>query len=197
MRIRQPIAALVFSIAFSGQVMACKCGPVRIEKEVDKAYDILIGKIISEKEETLSCSVEYADYSYEADIELSYKGKLSGATKFFGGKGGGSCGGIFHKGYEYLIVIYKCDNGLYTFMCSDYAFVDHASTQVKFLNEHFKKDYKLLRIEFMLPAMGLTLIVLLVGGFLTFNYYKKRLSRRKHGSLSLNSCHSTVDGINY
>lgn len=147
---------------------------MRIEKEIDSAYDFIIGKVISEKMDTLTCSYSL-DYSYEFEIGFSYKGQLTGRTTIFGGKGTGTCGAIFEKGKEYLIVVHKCDKGLYTFLCSDNQLTADASTQVGFLNEHFGKSYKLLKFGFLIPIIILTLTVLTATGLLTFNHYKKRL----------------------
>lgn len=61
-----------------------------------------------------------------------YKGKLAGTTTILGGKGGGDCGGIFEVGKEYLIVVFKCDKGYYTYLCSDNALKSNASTQNHF-----------------------------------------------------------------
>jgi hypothetical protein len=130
-----------------------------------------------ERVETLSCTNLGVDYSHDVDIDFSYKGKLTGINKFLGGKGGGGCGGIFNKGDEYVIVVYKCDDGLYTYMCSDNEFLSNAKHQVEFLNTYFKKDYQLLKPEFFLPAILLTLIILSAAGLVAFNYYKKRLRK--------------------
>jgi hypothetical protein len=178
MKIRQLILVLTFSGSISGHVLACKCGQVGIEREVDKAYDIVIGKIVLEKEDTLSCGGYGLDYSYNVDVQFSYKEQIKGVTKIFGGKGGGGCGGIFQNGKEYLIVIYKCEQGLYTYMCSDHASLDDAKYQVTFLNAHFKKDYPLLKFEFLMPAIALILLFLAASGIVTFNYYKRRLGKK-------------------
>lgn len=148
-----------------------------IHKEVDTAFDIIVGKVISEKADTLTCNY-LVDYSYDVEIEFSYKGQLTGLTTIFGGKGDGTCGAIFEKGKEYLIVVRKCDRGLYTFLCSDNQLTSDASTQIEFLNGHFNKDYQLLKFEFLLPLILISLIVLTATGLLSFNYYKRRLGMK-------------------
>jgi hypothetical protein len=112
-------------------------------------------------------------------VKFSYKGKLDAMTTIFGGKGGGDCGAIFEPGNEYLIVVYKCDKGYYTYLCSDNALKSIASEQVKFLNGHFKKDYQIGESNFLIQLILFVLI--LVPGLLILNLYKRRL-RANSGS---------------
>lgn len=166
--------AWILLITCYGKVYPCKCGPVGIHKEVDTAFDIIVGKVVDERADTLTCNY-LVDYSYDVEFEFSYKGQLTGLTTIFGGKGRGTCGAIFEKGKEYLIVVRKCERGLYTFLCSDNQLTSDAKTQIEFLNRHFKKDLKLLKVKFLLPVTILSLIVLAAIGLVTFNFYKRRL----------------------
>jgi len=144
---------VLFSIMFSGsaiRVYSCTCGGLSIEKEVNSALDIVIGKVTSELANDIICEYSFNNktydfsttFAYSLAVEFSYKGKLNATTTILGGKGGGDCGGIFHGGNEYLIVVYECNKGYYTFLCSDNALKSEASAQIEFLNAHFKKNYQ-------------------------------------------------------
>lgn len=159
------------------QAYSCKCGPMRIQKEVDTAFDIIVGKVISEKADTLTCNY-FVDYSYDIEIEFSYKEQLTGLVTIYGGKGGGTCGAIFEKQNEYIIVVRKCEHGLYTFLCSDNPLTSDAKNQIEFLNQYFNKDFKLLKVEFLIPITILSLIVLLAIGVVTFSFYKRRMGMK-------------------
>jgi hypothetical protein len=126
----------------------------------------------------LLCAHYGPDVSFEFEVEYSYKGKLNGRVQIFGGQGGGSCGGILWESYDYLVVVHKCDDGLYTTMCSDNAYLERASNQIKFLNKHFGKNYRISGFNFLTGMILISLIVLAAAGFITFNYYKEVWSRR-------------------
>jgi hypothetical protein len=157
------------------KVQACKCPTIKISREADKAYDIIIGGVVSEAESVLSCSNYGPDVAFEVDVEFSYKNKLSNKVTIYGGQGGGGCGGILHKGNRYLIVVHKCEQGYYTTMCSDNAFLSNASRQIEFLNDRFHKDYQHFEIDFLIPTTLLILIVLIGAGYTTFQFYRKRM----------------------
>jgi len=134
---KKPVV-LLFILAFlviSTQGYACKCPSQSIDREVDKAYDIVIGKVTSEKAEWVTCRYSEGDengefttsYLYTLQTEFSYKGKLNGVQVIQGGKGQGDCGAMFEVGKEYLIVIRKCDKGLFSFLCSENAVLSEAS----------------------------------------------------------------------
>jgi hypothetical protein len=169
--------AMILLLAFQGQGYSCSCGHMGIEKEVDTAYDFIIAKVISEKIDSLNCTY-FLDYSYVFEIQFSYKGQLKGKSTIFGGKGGGACGAIFETGKEYLLVVRKCDRGLYTLLCSDNQLTANASTQIEFLNRHFNKNYQQLQISLLVPIV-ITFLVLTATGLVTFNFYKKRLGMKR------------------
>jgi hypothetical protein len=168
-----PLLLLINILVITTDSLACKCPTRSIDKEADKAYDIVIGKVVSATPEKLSCSEYGPDVLFEFEVEFSYKGQLKGKTKIFGGQGGGSCGGILDENHNYLVVVYECDNGFFTTMCSDNAFVENASRQIKFLNGHFDKEYRISNFAFLTGIALIILILLSTGGLMTFNYYKK------------------------
>ncbi|RAV99966.1 hypothetical protein [Pseudochryseolinea flava] len=158
--------------------LACTCPTRSIDKDADKAYDIVVGRVISATSKTLECSDYVPDVAFEFEVEFSYKEEVSDRITIFGGQGGGSCGGILHENYEYLVVVYKCDGGLYTTMCNDNAFLENASTQIEFLNEHFGKNYKASNFSFLTGTFLLSLVVIAGAGLTTFNYYRKGRTKK-------------------
>ena len=175
---RQLLILLLLTLGGIGnQLLACKCPTISIDKEADKAYDIVIGRVVSAKPGKLLCPYG-ADVSFEFEVEYSYKGKLNGRVQLFGGQGGGSCGGILWENYDYLVVVHKCDDGLYTTMCSDNAYLEHASNQINFLNKHFGKNYRISGLNFLIGMILISLLVLAGAGFIAFNYYKKIQTRK-------------------
>src|SRR5687768_13476516 len=161
---------------------SCTCGQVGIEKDVGRAFDIVVGKIVSERADADEVVCEYSSnnktyesftsFAYSFETEFSYKGKLKGTTTILGGKGGGDCGGIFEIGKEYLIVVFKCDKGYYTSLCSDNDLKSNASTQITFLNEHFKEDYEINESNVSIPAILLVSILISVSVWLALNFRK-------------------------
>jgi hypothetical protein len=111
------ILALMLICGSIHQAYSCTCGHVGIEKEVERAFDIVVGKIVSERADDIVCEYSlnnktyesFTSFAYSLESEFSYKGKLEGITTILGGKGGGDCGGIFEVEKEYLIVVFKCD----------------------------------------------------------------------------------------
>ena len=173
-------------------VYSCTCGGLSIEKEVDRAFDIVIGKVTSERADDITCEYSFDDktydfsttFAYSLAVEFSYKGKLNATTTILGGKGGGDCGGIFHPGSEYLIVVYECDKGYYTYLCSDNALKFEASPQVEFLNAHFEKNYQIDNSNFSIGIILFVLILILISGLLTVNFSKRRLGKNTGSGLS-------------
>jgi hypothetical protein len=157
---------------------ACKCPTRSIDKDVDKAFDIVVGRVISASEKKLECSDYGPDVAFEFEVEFSFKGQLSKRVTIFGGQGGGSCGGILHENYDYLVVVHKCDGRRYTTMCSDNAFLEKASNQINFLNGHFNTDYRISNFSFLTGTTWLLLAVLAGAALITFNYYKKVRTRK-------------------
>ncbi len=112
------------NILFLHSSRGCSCRPISIKYEADSAYDILIGKIISEREEAVQCEYQrknqkydwYTSYIYKLDVNFSYKEKMKDQVEIFGGKGYGDCGAIFEAGESYLIVIHKCNKGYFTYL---------------------------------------------------------------------------------
>jgi hypothetical protein len=183
MKIRISILLVVLLCGSSIRTYACTCGRLSIEKEVDRAFDIVIGKVTSERADDITCHYSFNNKTYDFSttfvyslaVEFSYKGELNATTTIHGGKGGGDCGGIFHPGNEYLIVVYECDKGYYTYLCSDNALKSEASAQVEFLNAHFKRNYQINKSNLPIGMMLFVLILILISGFLTVNFYKRRL----------------------
>jgi len=153
--------------------LACKCPTRSIDKDADKAYDIVVGRVISATPETFECSAYGPDVAFEFEVEFSYKGEVGDRIIIFGGQGGGSCGGILRENYDYLVVLYKCDGGLYTTMCNDNAFLENASSQIEFLNGHFGKNYIASNFSFLLGTILVSLVIVAGAGIITFNYYRK------------------------
>lgn len=117
---------------------SCKCPLMDIRNEVDNAYDIVVAHVTDEKMDTLACRSDWDfDHSFTVQVEFSYKNQLRGSKKIFAGKGGGSCGAILSKGVAYLLVVYKCEDSLYAYKCSDHSYLSHAVTRVNFLNGLF------------------------------------------------------------
>ncbi len=172
-------------------VYSCTCGGLSIEKEVDRAFDIVIGKVTSELADDITCEYSFDDktydfsttFAYSLAVEFSYKGKLNATTTILGGKGGGDCGGIFHPGNEYLIVVYECNKGYYTYLCSDNALKFEASPQVEFLNAHFKKNYQIDKSNFSIGIILFVLILILISGLLTVNFFKRRFGKNTGSDL--------------
>lgn len=157
-----------------------------------KAFDIVVGKIVSARADEVVCEYSfnnktydsYTSIAYSLAVEFSYEGKLNATTTIFGGKGGGDCGAIFHPGNEYLIVVYECDNGYYTYLCSDNALKFEASPQVEFLNAHFKKNYQIDKSNFSIGIILFVLILILISGLLTVNFFKRRFGKNSGSGLS-------------
>lgn len=186
---KKPIV-LLFILAFliiSKEGYACKCPSQSIDREVGKAYDIVIGKVTSEKEEWVSCrysegggSGEFlTSYLYKLQTEFSYKGKLNGTQVIQGGKYQGNCGAVFEVGKEYLIVVHKCDKGLFTFLCSDNVVLSDASAQVGFLNTYFAKDYEIKsngdELVLLITVVAVLALALIVFGVFTSRYKRKSI----------------------
>ncbi len=174
------ILFLVVFLTFCHQSYACSCPSLSIDREVEKAYDIVIGKITSEKNEWVSCmypegAKEYeftTSYTYTLQTEFSYKGKLSGTHTIRGGKGKGDCGAILDVGKEYVIVVQNGDRGLFSTLCSDNAVISEASSQLEFLNTYFGKDYNIKKgdnneMDTLLIIVAILTLILIVFGFYT------------------------------
>ena len=192
MKFRISILFLVLLFGSPIRTTACSCGRLGIEREVDRAFDIVIGKVTSERADDVTCEYSFDDNTYDFSttiayslaVEFSYKGKLNATTTILGGKGGGDCGGIFHPGNEYLIVVYECDKGYYTYLCSDNALKFEASPQVEFLNAHFKKNYQIDKSNFSIGIILFVLILILISGLLTVNFFKRRFGKNSGSGLS-------------
>lgn len=185
MKIRISILLVVLLCGSSIRTSACTCGRLGIEKEVDRAFDIVIGKVTSERADDITCDYSFNNkrydfsttFAYSLAVEFSYKGQLNSTTTILGRKGGGDCGAIFHPGKEYLIVVYECDKCYYTYLCSDNALKSKASPQVEFLNAHFKKNYQIDKANFSIGMILFVLILILISGFLTVNFFKRRFGK--------------------
>jgi hypothetical protein len=155
--------------------------------ETESAFDIVIGRIVSEKEKDVTNQYSKdghtydfsTSYAYGLDVQFSYKGQLKNRIEILGGKGLGDCGAIFEKGKEYLIVIHRGNRGYYTFLCSDNSSLANASSQINYLNKHFQKAYPSLDFRFLVLMVVLALLIALSSIIIVFKYYKHR-SRRKN-----------------
>lgn len=193
MKINISILALMLTCGSFHPAQSCTCGHVGIEKDVGRAFDIVVGKIVSERANADEIVCEYSSnnktyesftsFSYSFETEFSYKGKLKGTTTILGGKGGGDCGGIFEIGKEYLIVVFKCDKGYYTSLCSDNELKSKASKQITFLNEHFKKDYDINGSNISIPAILFASILISVSVLLALNFRKRRFGKNAGSDL--------------
>lgn len=192
MNINISILASIVTCGSFVQAYSCTCGRLGIEKEVGKAFDIVVGKIVSERADEIVCEYSlnnktyesFTSFGYSLETEFSYKGKLKGTTTVLGGKGGGDCGGIFEIGKEYLIVVFKCDKGYYTYLCSDNALKFEASPQVEFLNAHFQKNYQIDESSFLICMILFVVIIIFISGFLTVNLFKRRFGKNTGSGLS-------------
>jgi hypothetical protein len=165
----------------------CSCGRVSIDREVEKAYDFVVGRIGEERENyqdftfsTMGKIYEWnTSYSYFLNVEYSFKDKIKGSIEFFGGKGRGDCGGIFEKGKTYLIVIYKGSKGYFTKLCSDHSPLISAGWQVSYLNQALGKIYELIKAGH--AALLYVMLVLIVISLVAFStkFIGFRTSRRK------------------
>lgn len=82
-----------------------------IGKEVASAYDIVIGRIVWEKQKAITNHVSkegynydfHTSYAYGLEVDFSYKGQLKNTVEILGGKGRGDCGASFQNGksFEY------------------------------------------------------------------------------------------------
>ncbi|HEY8934032.1 MAG TPA: hypothetical protein VIM65_02385 [Cyclobacteriaceae bacterium] len=181
------IFALPLLLIVSVKVYPCKCGHISISREVDAAYDFVIGKITEEKEDPVTCFYErednlhenYTTYSYSLDVEFSYKEKLCGLENILGSKYGGNCGAYFEKGKTYLITIYKCDRGYYTFMCSNNDLLSESHYEIGYLDKYFHKNYRPLKLEFLIPVALLSLTMLSTSVIVVFRYFMYRTRRSR------------------
>lgn len=181
-----PIILSIVFIGF-GKANACKCAPVGLEYDVEHAYDIIVGKIKAEKEQSITCMAQvrggsrekYNSYKFLVEIDYSYKNQLAHEVEIHGGKGWGDCGAIFEPGYNYLIVVFKCDKGYYTQLCSDNAYLPYASCQLNYLNEYFNVNYHPVKLSFIIFVSLLCLPVLMSSMWITFNFYRYRSQRSK------------------
>lgn len=185
------LVVLLFILAclvISNQGYACKCPDQSIDREVDKAYDIVVGKVTSEKAKWVTCRYPEGDndyefttsYLYTLQTDFSYKGNLSGTQVIQGGKGQGDCGAIFEVGKEYLIVVHKCDKGLYTYLCSDNAILSEASSQVGFLNTYFDESYEIEskggnEMVLLIAVVAILALALIVFGIYTSHFRRKSI----------------------
>lgn len=180
---------MLFILAFlvvSNQGYACKCPDQSIDREVDKAYDIVVGKVTSEKSEWVTCSYPEGNndyefttsYLYTIQTDFSYKGNLSGTQVIQGGKGQGDCGEIFEVGKEYLIVVHKCDKGLYTYLCSDNAVIAEASSQVSFLNTYFGENYEIESKGDNEKVLLIAVVAILALALIVFGFYMSHFRRK-------------------
>lgn len=176
MALQRVLTVILVVIAIDSH--ACLCPKRSIVKDVDKAYDIVVGRVISARSQSLECSNYGPDVAFEFEVQFSFKEQTSNRITIFGGQGDGSCGGILLENYEYLVVVYKCDGGLYTTMCNDNAFLENASSQIEFLNRHFNKDYPIPNINFLMVTVLMVLVLLAGAGLITFNYYKRVRTRK-------------------
>ena len=185
---KKPVV-LLFILVFlviSTQCYACKCPSQSIDREVDTAYDIVIGKVTSEKAEWVTCRYSEGDesgefttsYLYTLQTEFSYKGKLNGTQVIQGGRGKGDCGAMFEVGKEYLIIIRKCDKGLFSLLCSENAVLSEASSQLSFLNTYFNKGYKIKSNGGNEMMLLITVVAVLVLTFIGFGVYTSRIKRK-------------------
>jgi hypothetical protein len=131
---------LIALSAFSTNCKACKCGPVSLSRS-DKAYDIVIGNVISEKELRVQCDHHSAEVAYSVNVKFSYKENTSGEIIVFGGKGWGECGAIFEEGKSYILVLRECGGKYFTLYCDDNAWLPFADNSIIFLNERYHKNY--------------------------------------------------------
>jgi hypothetical protein len=153
---------------------ACQCPSRGIVYEADCAFDIVVARVITEKEDTITCGEFYLDHSFMIQIEFSYKGHLKGTQKIFAGQGGGPCGAILWTGVDYLLVVQKYDDHLYATMCNDHAYLYSADYHVKFLNQYYNKDYHIRGRLYFIAIMLLCLVVASGACIVVFNYYKRR-----------------------
>jgi hypothetical protein len=184
-KINISILAITLTCGSFHQAQSCSCGHVGIEKEVGRAFDIVVGKIVSERTDEIACEYSlnnktyesFTSFAYSFETEFSYKGKLEGTTTILGGKGGGDCGGIFEIGKAYLIVVFKCEKGYYTYLCSDNELKSKASTQITFLNEHFKEVYEINASNVSIPAILFASILISVAVLLALIFRKRRFGK--------------------
>lgn len=152
---------------------ACKCSQINVTRDLNRAYDFVIAKIISENPDTTSCNY-VMDYLYEVEIEFSFKDQLTGTQKIYGGKGGGTCGSILEKDREYLIVVFKCNQGYYSTMCSATDALVNSSSQIEILNSHFGKNYQDPLLSFIVNIAVISILLLAFAGIGVLTFYKKR-----------------------
>jgi hypothetical protein len=182
--------SIILSIVFigCGKTIACKCPSLGIEADVERAYDIIVGKIKGEKEQSITClsqtkgrrHEQYNSYKYYVEVGYSYKNQLAGEVEIHGGKGLGDCGATFAPGYNYLIVVFKCDKGYYTYRCSDNAFLPNASWQLNYLNKYFNVNYQPVKASIVIFIALLCLAIMLSSAIITFKFYKYRSRRSKN-----------------
>ena len=53
-------------------VYSCTCGGLSIEKEVDRAFDIVIGKVTSERSDDITCEYSFDDKTYDFSTTFAY-----------------------------------------------------------------------------------------------------------------------------
>ncbi|SKC77854.1 hypothetical protein [Ohtaekwangia koreensis] len=153
---------------------ACQCPSRGIVYEADCAFDIVVARVVAEKEDPITCGEFYLDHSFMIQIEFSYKGNLKGTQKIFAGQGGGPCGAILWTGVDYLLVVQKYgDHHLYATMCNDNTYLHSADDHVKFLNQYYNKDYHITDRLYFIAIMLLCLAVASCACIVVFSYYKQ------------------------
>lgn len=77
-----------------------------------------------------------------------------------------------------MIVVYKCDKGLYTYLCSDNAVIAEASSQVSFLNTYFGKNYEIESKGDNEKVLLIAVIAVLALALVFFGFYMSHFRRK-------------------
>lgn len=93
---KETIIFLFFFSLLSGQILACDCATLPLEKELKEVDYVFHGRVIS---------INHRAYpiAYEFEILKTWKGKKRRKTIITSGMGSGDCGVFFEIGHEYII----------------------------------------------------------------------------------------------
>lgn len=87
---------LIFLVLVTGEIFACDCTPLPLEKELKEVDHVFRGRVIS-------INLRSYPISYEFEVLKTWKGKKSRKATITSGIGSGDCGMAFINGNEYLI----------------------------------------------------------------------------------------------
>jgi hypothetical protein len=174
---------------------ACKCPHVDLSVHIEKVYDVIVGKVIGGKDETVECGYGSASYQYSVRVDYSYKNILSDTIEIYGSNGWGDCGVVLEEGRHFQIAVFKCKRGYYSSMCVDNNFLPDAGFTLKYLNKYFNVNYHPVTKEFVIISSLVSFFIVLILSLTVIRnvhrYRSKRFRRqtRYHTTISITLPH--------